>query len=151
MKKSLLLERMPSTETETEGFLSFASEILATIELPWIDEGFLGGKPFESCVPAGVYRLIPHKRPNGDRALALINPELGVYYQAGDRVNGLGRYLILIHVANWVSEIVGCIAPGKSKTKSYKGRMVQSSSRAMRNLLDFIGNDDAELTIRWIS
>lgn len=148
--KRLLLERQPTTSTHTEGFLSFNDEILATLERPWIDEGYVGGKPFESCIPNGIYELLPHARPNGRRALALVHPELGVYRYEGDRPNGEGRYLILIHVANWVHDIVGCIAPGLAKTDSASGRMVTKSARAMNRILDYVNGEQAEIEIRWM-
>ena len=153
----LLLERMPTTATETQGFLSFDSEVLLTIERPWIPADTPGGLPFESCVPDGRYKLIPHQRPEkengtpGDEVVALVNESLGVYYLADDRPNGVGRYLILCHISNWSFNVVGCIAPGLSKGPSAKGPMVKSSKAAMRRLMSYIADDDAELEIRWIT
>ncbi len=148
--KHLLLERQPTTSTHTEGFLSFNDEILATLERPWIDEGYPGGKPFKSCIPSGIYELVPHARPDGRLVMALVNPDLGVYRYEEDRPDGKGRYLILIHVANWVHDIVGCIAPGLAKTTSPRGRMVTKSSRAMNRIMDYINSEQAEIEIRWI-
>lgn len=157
--KHLLLERMPTTATETQGFLSFGKEILATIERPWIPADTPGGKPNESCVPAGKYRLIPHTRPDPDptddkppqEVIALVNESLGVYYLADDRPDGVGRFLILCHIANWVFNVIGCIGPGLAKGPSAKGPMVKSSKAAMRRLMDYIDGEDAELEIRWIT
>lgn len=148
--KNLLLERKPTTASETEGFLSFGNEILATIERPWVDDGTPGGKPFESCIPDGVYELIPHVRPDGKQSVALVGEANGVYYLESDVPQEGGRYLILIHVGNWVNDIVGCIAPGLAKGSSNQGRMVKSSAAAMQKLLGYIDGDDAQLTIRWI-
>ena len=156
--KHLLQERRPTTATETQAFLSFGNEILATIERPWIPADTPGGKPNESCVPAGVYRLIPHTRPDPDptddkppkEVYALVNESLGVYYLKEDRPNGVGRYLILIHIANWVHNVIGCIGPGLAFGPSSKGPMVKSSAAAMARIMDYIDGDDAELEIRWI-
>ena len=148
--KHLLLERQPTTSTHTEGFLSFDDEILATLERPWIDEGYPGGKPFESCIPNGIYELISHARPDGKMAVALVNPELGVYRYEEDRSEGEGRYLILIHIGNWVHDIVGCIAPGLAKTTSPQGHMVTKSAKAMGRIMNFIDGDEAEIEVRWI-
>lgn len=151
MSKTLLLERMPSTELHTEGFLSFDREILATMERPWIEAETPGGKPYESCVPMGDYQLLPHKRPDGTKAFALTNPELGVYYLKQDVPAEGGRFLILIHIGNWVSDIVGCIAPGLAKGDSPTGRMVKYSSAAMQRLNWYVNSDDdVTLQIRWI-
>ena len=148
--KHLLAERRPTTATETQGFLSFGDEILATIERPWLPGDTPGGLPFESCVPAGRYELRPFTRPNGDQVLALVNESLGVYLYAEDRPNGVGRYLILLHSGNWVSDIVGCIAPGLSKGGSARGPMVKKSRAAMSRIMEYVGDDDAELEIVWI-
>ena len=81
----LVLQRYAYSETETEGFLWLnADEFVHTLERPWID-GLPGGMPFESCVPDGLYELIPHTRPNGDFVFALRNPDLSVYYTEQER------------------------------------------------------------------
>lgn len=150
--KHLLLERQPSTTDHTEGFLSFDDEILATIEQEWREhpDGNPGGENDNSCVPAGKYELIPHTRQDEKKVVALVNEDLGVYYLKKDRPNDKGRYLILFHIGNWVSDIVGCIAPGLSKGPSIRGVMVRKSAIAMRRLMDYIDGEDAELEIRWI-
>ncbi len=152
--KHLLLERVEHAlhAKQAEGFLSFGNEILATIERPWIVDpaGRPGGKSEVSCVPAGIYKLRQHTRPDGKWSLALTNPDLGVYYLAGDRPKEYGRFLILIHIGNWVSDVIGCIAPGLTKGDSSKGRMVMNSTKAMARLEDFIAGDEVELEIRWL-
>ena len=149
--KHLLLERKPTTHFETEGFLSFERTMLATIEKPWIeDDKSPGGKPYESCVPDGKYELILHTRPDGKKVVALINEALGVYYVEEDVPEKGGRFLILIHIANWQEEVVGCIGPGTGKAQSSKGPMVTSSKTAMTQIMNYIDGDSAELEIRWI-
>lgn len=132
----LILERCCYSETETEGrlYLPEDDDYLYTLERPWI-KGPPGGLPFESCVPDGRYELIPHHRPNGDHVYALRNPDLGVYYTREERADRPGRYLILLHSANWVEQIIGCIAPGKSRTIAENKRMVRSSRDAMREIM----------------
>lgn len=131
----LTLERYCYSETETEGLLWLNDyESLHTLERPW-RPGAPGGVPFESCVPDGTYRLKPHIRSNGDRVLALWNPDLHVYYTDQERAGRAGRYLILIHVANWIEEIVGCIAPGMVRTIANNKRMVRSSRTAMQKIM----------------
>lgn len=149
--KQLLLERPKglATNTETPGFLSFAGSLLATIERPWI-EGYPGGKPYESCVPAGTYDLRLHARSSGAVVVALVNEDLGVYYLEKDMPAEGGRFLILMHIANWVKNVVGCIGPGLWKTDSAKDPMVKSSRLAMKRIMDYIDGDDAQLEIRWI-
>ena len=133
--KTLTLERYAYAETETEGRLWLDDETaLYTLERPWLP-GLPGGMPFESCVPDGEYELIPHQRQNGDQVFALRNPDCGVYYTEQERGNNPGRYLILIHSANWVEQVVGCIAPGLVRTIANNKRMVRSSRAAMQKIM----------------
>ena len=149
--KHILLERMPSGDKETQGFMSWHRGILATIEQEWReDPDRPGGESNNSCVPAGTYKLIPHTRPDGKEVVALVNEDLGVYYQEEDLPPEGGRFLILCHIANWSHNVVGCIGPGIGKSPSSQGPMVTSSTTAMKQLMDFIDGDDATLEIRWI-
>ncbi len=149
--KRILIERKPSVVTHCESFLTLAGKaVLAGIERPWIENptGTAGGKPFESCVPVGVYETRPHTRGDGAQVIALINPALGVYYVEDDLPDEGGRFLILLHVANWVPQVVGCCAPGLYHADSANGRMVSSSSTAMRKIMQFINGDDCEIEIK---
>ncbi len=151
----LVLERFSYASTETEGVLSAGAHGLATIERPWVLADTPGGKPFESCVPDGEYRLDPWTRPNRGEVYILSNPDLGVYRLEADRPRGVGRYLVLIHVANYVSDIVGCVGPGtrraimkNKKTGNYE-RSVSSSREAMRIITEQLGREETHsLTIR---
>lgn len=122
-----------------------------TIERPWIpDDNCLGGRPFESCVPDGTYTLLPFTRPNGDEVYQLVNEALGVYRFQEDIPEGVvARYLILIHMANWVKDIVGCIGPGKTQTYDNSGNpMVGSSRWAMERIVPRLdAQDNNELII----
>ena len=127
----LLLHSDLISPTEIQSVLSFGDTTLYTIERPWIPSA-PGGEPFESCVPAGIYSLRPHKH-NGRESLALTNHGLGVYYLPEDRPQGIGRYFILIHAGNWVKDVVGCIAPGLDRGNA----MVIHSRDAMQKILAF--------------
>ena len=131
----------------TMASLTFGGVAMHTIELPWIPTD-PGGKPEKSCVPAGRYQLIPHTRANGDEVRALVNHGLGVYHYAAERPHRVGRYLILIHVGNWVTDIIGCIAPGLDRTVTDAGPMVTKSRKAMSALMNWLGNDCAEILIK---
>jgi len=132
----LHLERYCYSETETEGrlYLPEHDDFLYTLERCWI-AGPAGGMPFESCVPDGEYELIEYERQNGDHVYALRNTDLGVYFTKQDRGTREGRYKILIHSANWVEQIVGCIAPGLVRTIADNRRMVRSSRRAVAQIM----------------
>jgi hypothetical protein len=147
--KHILIERKPQSPTHCESFMSLPGNgVLAGIERPYIDAPTPGGKPFESSVPVGVYETRPHTRPDGAEVIALINEELGVYYQQSDMPAAGGRYLILCHVANWAHQVNGCYAPGIWHADNPTGRMVSSSGKAMRRLMNYIDGDDCEIKIR---
>jgi len=151
---NLTLERFSYASSETEGVLSVGDFHLATIERPWVHWDARGGKPFESCIPDGEYLLDPWTRPNRGEVYILSNPELGVYRLKDDRPRGFGRYLVLIHVANYVGDIVGCVGPGtrrtvmkNRKTGKYE-RAVASSGEAMRIITEQLGREETHrLTI----
>ena len=145
--KTPVLNRDPSTDTETMGSLTFDGVSIFTVERPWVPTD-PGGMPFESCVPAGRYKLVPYVRGNGDAVRALVNPGLGVYFRKADRTRDVGRYKILIHAGNWVTDVVGCIAPGYGRTTSAAGPMVTDSRKAMKLLMNWLGDDEAEILIR---
>lgn len=131
----LILTRFAYTPTETQGILEGDDGVqFWTIERPWVKSNHPGGASFESCVPDGAYKLVPHNRPNGDKVVALVNPDLGVWYQQDQRPDVWGRYLVLIHAGNFVEDIVGCIAPGLSRTIHNNRVMVGSSRAAMKQL-----------------
>ena len=144
--KRLTLQRELYSDTETQGVMVFGTTTLYTIEQEWRPTA-PGGEPNNSCVPAGLYRLKDHQRPNGDGVVALLNSGLGVYYGPGDRPSSVGRYLILCHAGNWVKDVVGCIAPGLSRATSDQGPMVTSSKAAMKKLMEYIDGDAAEIEI----
>lgn len=113
---------------------------LFTIEKPWIPSstGGRAGEPFRSCVSAGTYSLSPFVRPNGDKVWMLSNPELDVFKLDSDVPSarkGMGRFLILIHVANRARDVVGCIGPGRTWRTDPDGTVMVTSSRdAMKEL-----------------
>jgi hypothetical protein len=140
------LKRFKSTAMATTGVLHFGGQELHTLERPWIPT-HPGGAPRRSSVPAGRYDMIHHTRTNGDKVVALVNPGLGVYYLDSDRTNECGRFMILLHAANYVDQLEGCIAPGTGAAVTDRGPMVTSSRDAMAEFMRWIGDDDGELII----
>lgn len=148
------LVRYSYAATETEGVLIVGEYRLATIERPWFPGPDPGGAPFKSCVPDAEYQLVPFTRPSGEEVYALINPELGVYLHQADRPHATGRYLILIHTGNWVTDVVGCIAPGLkrlpmvNRATSRIEQAVSHSGAAMKKLRAVLKRDQHVLVIR---
>lgn len=131
----LRLIRFAYTPTETEGVLHLHDGTrLFTLERPWRPSA-TGGMPFRSCVPDGEYSLLPHIRKNGDEVFALWNPHLHVYYTPQEKGKRPGRDLILIHSGNTVDDVVGCIAPGITRTIYRDKRWVTRSREAMKQIM----------------
>lgn len=132
----------------TLGWMHYNGLKLATIERPWIPvREHKGGKPRESCVPDGNYKLIRHSSNQFPDVVALINEELDVYYQPSNRP---GRYTILIHQGNWVRNVIGCIAIGMRHGVLQGERAVLESGKALNELRASFANGLPSLTIRAI-
>lgn len=153
---NLLLERFSYAPTETEGDLHIEGYSFSTMERPWIPWSMSGGKPFASCVPDGVYVLEPFLRNNSENVYSLRSEENGVFVtkEQADAAGG-GRYACLLHSANFVYQVVGCIAPGMSRgllsnrsSGAYERAVLNSAEaiRIIRGLLRDVGTH--QLTIR---
>lgn len=133
------------------GLDSVAVLTLQTIEKPWVPSPkSLGGEKGRSCVPVGLYRLECHNSEAHPHTWALVNPLLNVVHwpvEGGE----FDRSVVLIHVANYASELRGCIAPGLNTYVDpiRSVRMVTKSREAMKKLQDALTWDDShELEIR---
>lgn len=123
----------------TLGMLEVAGKKFATIERPWIpDPVGKSGVKYRSCVSEGQYTLHTYLRPSGEKAFMLSNPMLDVFEFPADVPKGredTTRTLVLIHAANYVHDVVGCIGPGLTRKKiAGNGWMVTSSQEAMNQI-----------------
>ncbi len=151
------LKRFSYSPTETEGvlLLTGTGESFATIEQPWVPNpnGALGGLPFNSCVPDGMYRLMPHISRSKGEVFIFWNAENGVYKFPKDHAVERGRNLCYLHTANWAFQLEGCIAPGLSRLCMVPTGMataapaVTSSAAAMARLREALGNGQHILSI----
>lgn len=143
------LLRNPSTEQGTFGVFKTDDGMHEwySLELPWIDKNMDGiGDPQRSCITPGVYTCVWHE-----------SPSKGWLYEVR---NVLQRTNILIHSANfagdidhgWESQLLGCIAIGKSRGKLTNSKGVSqdailSSRRAIQELFDWGGKQPFTLQI----
>lgn len=144
---------MPSALV-TLGVLTVGELRFQTIERPWIPNthGGRSGEKYVSCISPGVYRVERFTRPSGEKAYRLSNPELDVY-RDDDEVERSGknpaacRTIVLMHVANYVHDVIGCVGVGEER-KFVGGRwMVTKSKQSMARLRETIGTD-LELKLR---
>lgn len=125
---------------------------------------------FVSCVPAGVYELIPYSSKKYPDTYALHNPMLGVFATLEEGEKAVKdhpgvfkedfRYACVLHTANWSEDIQGCIGPGeklgcgKKKHAEWKDArwMVSNSSSTCKKLIQFIrGNSIRYVEIQDVS
>lgn len=133
----LILRRSIGDTERTTGTLQAGGRVFATMERPWIPcpDG-PGGARRQSCVPAGTYRIDPWHSVNFPETYIITNPQLGVYRQPGDIPAGQawGRSAILVHVANFVRNVIGCIGLGMEHGELAGEPAVLRSIMAMREL-----------------
>ena len=133
----LTLIRSTGDSERTTGILQVDGRVFASMERPWLENpAGPGGMPRQSCVPPGVYRVDPWHSHNFPETYILTNPDLGVYRQPFDIPKGQawGRSAILLHSANRVRDVIGCIAVGMEHGHIGGEPAVLRSVMAMREL-----------------
>lgn len=154
----LIRDLRDPTDRYTLGVLTIGGHRLHTMERGWVPnpDGGRSGKRFESCVSAGVYRLVPHSSEKYGNVWALVSPPLDVYHYPDDVPQGREaqcRATCLIHAANYWYELLGCVGPGRARFRQPNGEWMVTKSRDALNLIKtVIGSQlDVTLEIRWAS
>lgn len=132
----LPLVRTDYLPTCTLGKLHVDGTVFATME-----RAKTGDHP---CIPEGEYQVVPHKSPKFGDVYAVIG---GKCYEWEVPEGQDGRCLILIHPANLVSELLGCIAPGLSHGHIGQERAVLNSRAAMAAIKEMLGKETHRLII----
>ncbi|UXI00432.1 DUF5675 family protein [Photobacterium sp. TY1-4] len=138
MKHYLLKRRYFPHGTFSTLHRADGSQVCCMVERP-----FLNNRPGKSCVPEGTYTLYPHKSQKFGECYALEGETLGV-----TRYGPSIRTHILIHKANRVSELQGCLAPGVDFGQVGNEWAVVNSTAAFNNLMAELGGETARLTIQ---
>jgi len=112
----LILKRIHSSHDGTFGVLIDDVPFCVTLELPWY-----GNKENVSCVPSGNYTCVRIRRPSGEETFRLLNVP--------------GRTDILIHRANTVKNLKGCIGVGEEYGALYGQPAIIDSGQAFRELM----------------
>jgi hypothetical protein len=127
----------------TFGILITPQSIYQTVEQPWNDN-----KPFQSCVPAGIYTLREYASPRFGLTFALEGGTVALTRPEVDANPELKRYACLFHSANHARQLQGCIAPGMELGAINREWAVMSSTTAMKHLLPEMHDGDT-LIISW--
>ena len=103
MSNSLVLTRDAFTPWGTFGRLQFPTgESVYTIERPWLDN-----ETYVSCIPNGVYTMEKRNSPVVQRTSG------GEYQEGWEVTDVIDRTFIMLHPANWMDDLAGCIGVGK--------------------------------------
>lgn len=142
---NLLLERHAYLSDRTTGMLHLEDESFHTLERPWIRTPLhKGGMNYESCVPDGVYILQAFDSEHHHNVWSLNNAELDVFVYKPEKGVAEGRWAILIHVGNYIKDIIGCIAPGLTGDD----KNVWHSKAAIVRMRELLNDGDHVLTIK---
>ena len=107
----------------------------SNVERPW-----LMNQSNISCIPEGDYTIEPYDSPTHGECYIIYNESLGVTKFKNDK--GL-RWGILVHTANLVSQLAGCIAPATSLNSKGGSR----SRDALNKLKSRLGKKTHTITI----
>jgi hypothetical protein len=114
--------------------------ILATVEPPW-----KGNQRRISCIPEGKYTVFRDQRPKRGDCFCVVSHALGV--SRLPEVD-MARDSILVHIANYASELEGCIAPGTDISAAAGVWMVTNSRKAINQINAWVGSEtEFNLTI----
>lgn len=124
---NLFLKRDLVSSIQNQGILTVVNHLgqpvfkCFTIELPWRDN-----LPNISCIPKGEYKLALRNSP-----------------KYGDHIHVTGvpaRSYILIHPANYVGQLRGCIAVGDKRVDLNGDGVadISNSKKTMATLLNFV-------------
>lgn len=146
----LVLVRLAYLPTATLGLLHVGADQFETIERPWIpDPDGPGGEAQKSCIPDGRYTFKPWTSPKFGPVFIFSSPELGVYETEKPAGAKYGRTHVLLHPANEVRELLGCVAPGMRAGIAEGKHWVFDSRRAFARISELLGRTaEHSVTIR---
>lgn len=122
----------------TFGILKADSFECVTVERPWLQN-----KRSISCIPAGEYVL--RKRKSG----VVSRTSRGKFLEGWEVVDVPDRTYIMLHIANKVSNVIGCIGVGRSFGVIGQSWAVMSSAIAFEELMDALsGEEEHTLMVR---
>ena len=127
-----------TNDTQTKGIMLVLDETgkelfrCFTLELPWRNN-----ERRVSCIPAGRYKMVHRTSQRFGHHLHILDIE--------------NRSLILIHQANFVRQLEGCIAVGRERIDlDGDGNLdVTSSVATMRRLMELIP-EESMILISWL-
>jgi Family of unknown function (DUF5675) len=131
--------------TATTGTMSFEglTDVLYTLEPPWEENRKATPELQGSCVPEGIYSLLPYNSPVHGHTWCLHNPDLNVY--GTEPVPPGGRDHCEIHSLNFAHQSEACIGVGLENkpmvdpATDVTEPAIEDSRAAMAKLLTILG------------
>lgn len=138
---NLLLERFAYSPDGTFGKLYIEDFVCYTCEKPWE-----GNAKRVSCIPEGNYTM--ELRQSG----VVSDSTAGEFVEGWEIKDVPGRTFIMLHPANWPSELAGCISQGRHYAIMRKANGVTHSRDTFREMMNLLRDDDQHtITIRQYS
>ena len=132
----LRLDRTSTGPNGTFGTLTGLDFDFCSLELPWVDANGDGlGDPQKSCITAGTYECVWQE-----------SPRYGWCYEV---TNVPERSRILIHPANWASQLLGCIALGKGRGVLNGKPAILQSRAAIKEFHAAMREQPFQLEVAW--
>lgn len=128
--KRIRVKRIWSNDTGTFGVMcDTGGPFAVTVELPWRNNAVR-----VSCIPAGLYSIDRVKSPKFGNTFGISNVE--------------GRTHILLHRANTIDDLLGCIGVAEAFNVVNGVRGVTESAKGFAEFLKLLeGESEAELLI----
>lgn len=127
--KSLFLERITDNGTQTIGRLYIMEGGLRVADFPTMELPYKNNQRRVSCIPTGKYKVVKHT-----------SPKFGKSFWIKDVP---GRSEILIHPANFHSDLLGCIGVGSWLADLNHDDQIDiaSSRKALKIILDLMPSE----------
>ena len=116
------------------------------IEQPWRDN-----RPYRSCIPAGIYSLVPWTSPKHGECFAFMGGTVALR-QEDLYLPSITRFACLVHVANYADQVEGCFGLGlqTGRRDADRAAAVWKSRMALQELRDVLGSDPYHIAyVRW--
>ena len=123
-----------------------SGEVFHGVEQPWRDN-----LPYKSCIPTGVYALIPWVSFRHGPCFAFVGGTVALT-EEDLAPPAVTRFACLVHVANYADQVEGCFGIGMSVgSRSSDGApAVWNSADALARLRGTLGDDPYHIAhIRW--
>jgi hypothetical protein len=131
--KKLTLVRFCYAPDGTFGYVDLGRERIWTVEREWNDN-----LPGKSCLPVGIYNLLPYSSEKYPNTYALENKGLQVWAYWSSEAR---RFACVFHSANLPQELEGCVSAGTRRGLVDDKWAVVSSKVATERLKEHIAKE----------